>query len=221
MSAQYAAAQNTRFPPNANPDLRLPSIRDLDLRHGHPVVQASTPTDVVNTPQDHPTRYSHQWSRQSHSVPHQQHTPPLSAGHEASVPKVEYSNKHPPPTSYLPPGVPLQPQVNPITNSLTMGPSSRSEDPPRSPGQSKRTRTSSAGIHVPRDVRPSHVSIIALLLPALEMHAVTLYFSITEFVHAVCFLPALTATPYQSLSSHNSILAAFSSPASSSPRSNS
>jgi len=213
MSAQYAAAQNTRFPPNANPDLRLPSIRDLDLRHGRPVVQASAPTDLVSTPQDH--RYSHQWSRQSHSVPHQQHTPPLSAGHEASVPKVEYSSKHTP-ASYLQPGVPLQPQVNPIQNSLTMGPSSRSEEPPRSPGQSKRTRTSSASIHVPRDVRPSHVCI-ALLLPALEMHAVTLYFSITEFLHAVCFLPALTATPYQSLSSHYPNIAAFSSPAPSFP----
>jgi hypothetical protein len=216
MSAQYAAVQNTRFPQNANADFRLPSIRDLDLSHGRAVVQGSAPTDVVSTPQDHPTRYSHQWSRQSHSVPHQQHTPPLSAGHEASVPKVEYSSKHPP-ASYLQPGVPLQPQVNSIPNSLTMGPSSRNEEPPRSPGQSKRTRTSSASIHVLRDARPSHVSI-TLLLPALEMHAVTLYFSITEFVHiTVCFLPTLTATPYQPLSSHYPNLAVFSPPARSSP----
>lgn len=168
MSAQYAAAQNTRFPPNANPDqLRLPPIRELDLK-GH---QGSAPTDGVSTPQNHPTRYSHQWSRQSHSVPHQQHTPPLSAGHEASVPKVEYSSKHPP-ASYLQPGVPLQPQVNPITNSLNMGPSSRNEHPPRSPGQSKRTRTSSASIHVPRDARPSHVSIYCLAVACRD----TLFF---------------------------------------------
>lgn len=183
MAAAHHAPQQPRYalpppPPNVYNDRRLPSIKDLNFHYtARPPPHAQDPStasngsltvEPSNTIQEHPPRHLQSWTRSSQSVsvspamsaqqhPQQQHTPPLSAGHESSAPRIEYAPKHDS-AGYLTPGMPLSVQVTPIAGSVTSGPGTRGDEAPHAQSQPKRARTSSTSVGVTREVRPTHVS---------------------------------------------------------------
>ncbi|KAH9481597.1 GATA zinc finger domain-containing protein 10 [Psilocybe cubensis] len=132
-------------PQSSQSDFRLPSLKDLNFQYRSPsgTSQPPPPTELVPQQQDHPRHQTTSWGRsvqptnpsaasvQSH--PHQQqHTPPLSAGHEAT-PKVEYPSKHEN-GGYAHPGIPLSAQTQPAPASVNIT-NLRNEDIPHSPIQ--------------------------------------------------------------------------------------
>ena len=151
--SRYTAPQQ-----NSQNERRLPSIKDLNFQYRSPqgsVAQAELPT------QEYPTTPRHSSAWGSRSIPvsvqqhhQQQHTPPLSAGHD--VPKeLEYPSKQEN-GGYVHPGIPLSAQVAPLPGAVNIG-NPRTDDSPHSPNQLKRSRTASANVPVPRDIRQSHV----------------------------------------------------------------
>lgn len=185
MAAAHHIPQQPRYafppPPPAHSysnERRLPSIKDLNIQYKSPANQdstAGTPVESSSATQEHP-RHPQSWSRPNssanatptmpsqHPHPQQQHTPPLSAGHEHSTPKVmDYTSKHDS-GGYLTPGVPLSVQMAPNSGSMSTGP--RSDDgthPQQNP--SKRARTASgSSISNPRHERPTHVSSLTVAL---------------------------------------------------------
>jgi hypothetical protein len=176
MASAHHAAQQPRYslppPPNAHNEFRLPSLKDLNFQYRPPLQQEASPApnsagsvEHNSASQEHSPRHGQPWGRSNppssvpsvmptQQHPHPQQTPPLSAGHELSAPKVEYTSKQDN-GGYLTPGIPLSAQLTPVPGSVNIGPGTRGDDPH---SHSKRVRTSSGSMTIPRDVRPSHVS---------------------------------------------------------------
>ncbi|PPQ90808.1 hypothetical protein CVT25_012128 [Psilocybe cyanescens] len=132
-------------PQNSQNDFRLPSLKDLNFQYRSPSGTSQPPsqTELAAQQQDHP-RHPAAWGRSApptnpsttsvQSHPHQQqHTPPLSAGHEAT-PKVEYPSKHEN-GGYAHPGMPLSAQMASVPPPSVNITSLRNEDVPHSPHQ--------------------------------------------------------------------------------------
>ena len=159
-SAHHHHSRYTATPQTSQNERRLPSIKDLNFQYRSPQGSVVTQTELPPT-QEYPTtpRHSSAWGSRNpppsaQSLPQhhqQQHTPPLSAGHD--VPKeLEYPSKQEN-GGYVHPGIPLSAQVAPLPGAVN----TRSDDPPHSPNQLKRSRTASTNVSVPRDIRQSHV----------------------------------------------------------------
>jgi hypothetical protein len=179
------AHQHSRYPqshPNSRDDsVRLPSLKDLnfDYQRGHRHQDAPSHTPPTDTPvitQDNTPRHPQPWVRshptqtpspmpahqQHHQLqPHQQHTPPLSAGHESTPTKIEYTSKADN-GGFMTPGIPLSAQTVPIPGSVNIGLGTRTDD--SSQAQSRRSRRGSANTNASRDVRAPHV--ILLFVPS-------------------------------------------------------
>ena len=167
-SAHHPAQQLARYPPAAHQnsrdeDLRLPSIKDLNFHHYSRRQPQDTSQISPADHQDNAARNVPSWSRssQSQSSPmhpyQQQHTPPLSAGHDTSPPKLDNGG-------FLTPGLPLSAQSTPVPGSVTIGPGARNEDVPHH----KRQRRTSDTMNPPRDGRSPHVC--TLFTATLSFH---------------------------------------------------
>jgi len=181
--------QQARYPPvphqnSRDEDLRLPSIKDLNFHH----YSRRQPQDASQiSPADHQdnaTRNVPSWPRpnQSQSPMHpyqQQHTPPLSAGHDTSPPKLDNGG-------FLTPGMPLSAQSTPVPGSITIGPGARNEDA----HHPKRQRRTSDTVNPPRDGRSPHVSLI--LCPS--SHSIEYFLIPDDLLVSLWILPPTTTT---------------------------
>ncbi|KAK7463377.1 hypothetical protein VKT23_006732 [Stygiomarasmius scandens] len=172
MAAAHPAAQRPTYslpPPGYNDSVRLPSIKDLELRYDRPrqdPLPSQPPPPHPSQPlpeyassvQERSARHPQHWARPiHHSVPpsalpahqHLQHNPPLSAGHEIPSRPDEYPSKHDN-GGYVTPG-PASLQVNPVPISA---PPIRSDEHSHLRAN-KRARTTSLTPTVPtREPRP-------------------------------------------------------------------
>lgn len=193
--AQHSRYSHPPPPPpaNAQNDFRLPSLKDLNFQYRPPPPSQESPSTHTNGGSVEPPsatnepmpRHNQPWARSNPSPavptsmaghqqhahhPHQQHTPPLSAGHELASSKVEYSHKvdYSPKhdsAGYLTPGMPLSAQMTPLPGSVNIGPGTRGDEAAHVQSQAKRPRTTSQNMNSPRDIRPSHVSLLSCPLP--------------------------------------------------------
>ncbi|KAG6821325.1 hypothetical protein H0H93_000186 [Arthromyces matolae] len=124
---------------------------DTSLNRDIQPTSARWPRTTFQPQSQSPASFQTQHQPQHHYHHQQQHTPPLSAGHEPSQPKNDYSSK--PDGNFMTPGVPLSAQSTPVPGSITIGPGTRGDDANQS-----RRRRSSGTMSAPRDQRNSHAA---------------------------------------------------------------